>query len=450
MGDSPFRPPGSAGQRRMSREVLTGRKSLQTNVLRGFLALVDQGFVSLNSFVTIILVAQLCGQSAVNVYALAWSVLNIVRVLQERLLAAPYTVLVHQPHRDQPLFLGSSLAQQAGFSLLTSLLFVGLGFLFGVYNFSVEGLSACMFMIALAAPFILLRDHLRVVSCSHFRYGSAVALSGGALAIQIAAMLVAYQLGWLNAVVVFATMGGASAITAFAWLGLRPQPWSFRKQQAWDDCRCTLAFSRWLVAARVFPSVASCLLPFIAVWLINEDAAGALVSCITLANVSLIFVTGANNFYQPRAVTAYQNNGTSGLWKVLLEATIVFTVVLGTMCFVYFYWGDVLLSLLFGEDFRGYGSVVGILGVYALITSYSIVAGSGMTAIGKPKGLFLGEASFAVATIGLALLLSVPLGIEGAAYALLGGSVAATGIAVAIFWRMLNRINPEVAGGLTQ
>ena len=64
---------------------VVGRKR-STHAKRGLLALVDQGFVSLNTFVTMVLVTQLCARSDLNLYALAWSVFAFFRVGQERAL----------------------------------------------------------------------------------------------------------------------------------------------------------------------------------------------------------------------------------------------------------------------------------------------------------------------------------------------------------------------------
>ena len=156
--------------------------SLKRNLHDGVLALMDQAFVSLNSFVTVFLVAQLCSTRDINLYALAWSILNFFRVIQERTLAAPYFVFAHEQDQDKPTFLGSSLTHQGAFAVLSSLLFVVAASFFAIRQ-NPQGISSCLFVLVFAAPFILLRDHLRAVSCANFNYRAAVLLSGGALGI---------------------------------------------------------------------------------------------------------------------------------------------------------------------------------------------------------------------------------------------------------------------------
>jgi O-antigen/teichoic acid export membrane protein len=417
-------------------------QTIRQKLTQGFLALVDQGFVSLNTFLTLILVAKLGGQSAVNLYVLAWSILNVARVLQERMIGAPYVVFAHQDARDQQSFLGSSLIQQAIFSSATLVLFGLLSAVTARTNWLAmpDGMAVCLATIAIAGPMILLRDHLRVICCAHFKYPTAVFLSGSALLIQLALIVGVFLLGWLNAPFVFAAMGVASLLPAIVWFAARSQPFRLERQQATADWKTTFQYSRWLVAARVFPTVASCLLPFIALWMIDADASGAFGSCMTLANVSLIFVYGANNFFQPRAVKAFNQQGKKALCAILLESALFFGVVLSVLCGVYFLLGGQLLTIMLTEEFSEFGHVVGILGIYALIVSFSIVAGNGMAALGQPQGLFAGEVAFSIVTIVLAVLLCGSMGIAGVAWALVGGGCVATVIAVAFFVSLLRQV----------
>ena len=417
-------------------------QTTRQKLTHGFLALADQGFVSLNTFLTLILVAKLGGQSAVNLYVLAWSILNVARVVQERMIGAPYVVFAHQEVRNQQSFLGSSLIQQLVFSFATLVLFGLLSAVTAATDWFAmpNGMAACLAIIAIAGPMILLRDHLRVISCAHFKYSTAVFLSGSALLIQLGLIVAVFAAGWLNAAWVFAAMGVASLLPAIAWFAMRSQPFCLEREQASADWKTTFRYSRWLVAARVFPTVASCLLPFIALWMINADASGAFGSCMTLANLSLIFVYGANNFFQPRAVKAFNQQGKKALCAILLESALFFGVVLSVLCGVYFLLGGQLLTMMLTEEFSEFGHVVGILGIYALIVSFSIVAGNGMAALGQPQGLFAGEVAFSIVTICLAVLLCGTMGIAGIAWALVGGGCVATVIAVTFFVHLLGRV----------
>ena len=422
---SEHRPPSSAAD-----------SSIQRKVQHGILALVDQAFVSLNTFVTMIFVAQLCLQSEFNRYALAWSVFAIFRVIQERALAAPYVVFAHERDRDGPTFLGSSLVHQCCFSLLSSILLALLAVGVAIDG-RMEGMASCLFWFAIATPFLLLRDHLRAVSCTHFRYGVAASLSASAFLLQTGMILAAYGVQVLRVEIVIAAMGLASLLPCLVWLLARPHPYRVYWTQVTRDWLTVSRYSRWLVAARCFPSAASGLLPWIVLWQINENASGILVGCLTFANLSMMFILGANNFFQPRAVQALHSEGKRALCRILLESIVVFAVVLSSLCGFYFLFGEWLLEWIYGEGFTGYGNVVSLLGVNVLIVGFSMVAGNGMAALGKPKGLFWGEVAYAIVTLLMALLLTAPYGLIGTAIALCCGSLAATFVSLFVLGNLL-------------
>ena len=399
--------------------------SVRRHAVDVVLALADQVFISLTTFVTMILVAKWCGTADLNVYVLAWSVLNFFRVIQERALAAAYVVYAHETGRDSVAFLGSSLAHQGLFGIATAAAFVLLAAVASVAG-GPDGLATSLLVLAIASPLVLLRDHLRAISCTHFRYGVAVMLSGSALLIQLMVMFAFHRIDQLNAGVVFAAMGLSSLVPSLVWLKLRPQPYQLDRQQVRTDWRTTFQYSRWLVAARFFPSVASSLLPWIVLWLISEDAAGIWGACMTLANVGMMFITGSNNLFQPRAVRALHRHGKSAMTRILSVSAAFFAAALSVLCLVFFWFGGPLLGLVFEPSFAEHGIVVAILGLNVLLVSFSMVAGNGMAALEKPRGIFLGELTWSIVSIGAAVWLTSMYGLVGTAIALCLASLAAT------------------------
>lgn len=409
----------------MNAETPQSESNAGKSLTEAVLALADQAFVSLNSFVTIMVVAKFCTAGDLNVYVLAWAILNFFRVIQERMLAAPYVVFAHQPDRESSAFLGSSLIQQAFFSVASSVIFIALA---AIFNFvgGPEGFSVSLAVIAVALPPILLRDHLRAVSCTHFRYDAAALLSGVAFVLQLMLMYVCHVNSVLNANTVFAAMGIASLLPAVVWMLAKTEPFTFVRAQLRRDWMTCFGYSSWLVAARLFPSAVFSLLPFLVLYMIDEDASGIWGSCMTLANVSMNFVFGCNNLFQPKAVVALQTKGKSAMQHVLGLSAVVFSVVLSMICLVYFFLGDQLLGLAFNQKLAEYGNVVTILSLNVLICSLSIVAGNGLAALEKSRGIFVGEFLFCVATLTAAAILTPEYGLTGTAIAMCVGSVAAT------------------------
>jgi len=406
------------------------------NLTRGLLALIDQGFVSLNNFVTFILVAKFCSREDLNLYVLAWSIFNVFRVIQERGLAAPYFVFAHDKNRDNASMSGSSLVHQVLYAIAVIVLFVSLALIFGWQGKPV-GMAACILSLVIASPFVLLRDHLRAISCAHFRYSDAVMLSAIAMLVQIAFILLADWLGRMNVVTVFMAMGVGSLIPCGLWYLLRPIVIRFDVGRFRPDWKLTYAYSKWLVAARIFPSLAMGILPWIVMWAIDEDSAGTLGGCITLANISNMFVFGANYFFLPRAVKALNDNGQAGLTKILIETVVVFSAVLSCLCLVYLFLGNWILVFVFDESFEGYAFLASLIGLSYLIVSFSTIAGNGMTALGSPEGLFWGELAFGIVAIIFGTLLSIQFGLIGTAVALCVASLLATVVETRYLFRLL-------------
>lgn len=389
------------------------------------LALSDQAFVSLNSFVTMMVVAKFCSADELTVYVLAWSILCFFRVIEERMLASPYVVFAHQADRENSAFLGSSLVQQVVFSVASCLVFLLLAVLFTSRQ-SPEGLSTAFAVIAIAIGPILLRDHLRAVSCTHFRYAPAALMSGSALVLQLLIMFLAHRYARLTPNIVFAAMGVASLLPAVVWLALKTEPYTFIRSQFLKDWQVCFSYSRWLVAARFFPNVVNSLLPWLVLWMVSKEASGIWGSCTTLANVSMMFVIGCNNLFQPRAVVALQTTGPTAMRRVLESSAIVFSVALSLVCLVYLFAGERLLALAFNETLSQYGMVVTLLSVHVLICSLSIVAGNGLAAMEKSRGIFAGEFAWSVVTVIAAIALTPPFGLIGTAVAICIGSLTAT------------------------
>ena len=429
----------------MQEDVSTGENPEEINdqeptggkrdFLKALYALVDQGFVSLTNFITFVLVAKFGSRDDVNLYVLAWSIVNVARVIQERGLAAPYFVFANQSDRDRQTFLGSSLFHQSVFAVIAAFVFVVLSVVF-YFRGTPVGMLGCSMMLVVSAPFVLLRDHLRAISCAHFRYGAAVFLSSLAMLLQVAIIYGAFVAERMNVVVVFGAMGISSFVPCLIWILARPQPLKFDRTRFKSDWNDTLEYSKWLVTARIFPSVAMGLVPWIVIWVLDEDAAGTWGACVTLANISNMFVFGANYFFMPKTVRALDRDGIPGLYRVLIQTAVTFTIVLSALCMFYWWFGDFVMEHIFSGAFKGNASLAAVIGLSYLIVSYSTIAGNGMTAIGKPEGLFWGELSYGMVAIAAVIVLAMQYGLMGAAIGMCLAAVAATIVETAFLVRL--------------
>jgi O-antigen/teichoic acid export membrane protein len=85
--------------------------------------------------------------------------------------------------------------------------------------------------------------------------------------------------------------------------------------------------------------------------------------------------------------------------------------------------GPVLLSLLYSKDFAAGALLLQLLLLEACMTAMHQVLSQPFMALNRPGALGVQQAAGVITSVALLSLLSGPLGIEGAAWALLGGAV---------------------------
>ena len=106
--------------------------------------------------------------------------------------------------------------------------------------------------------------------------------------------------------------------------------------------------------------------------------------------------------------------------------------------------GPGLLSLLYSKDFAAGAVLLQLLLVEACLTAMHQVLSQPFLALDRPGALGVQQAAGVIASVALLFLLSGPLGIVGAAWALLGGAVVRLAAALAMFPTVLSLPLPRV------
>ena len=400
------------------------------------LALVDQAIVSLTNFITIVVLAKLCATNIFGSFALAWQIVSYVRSTNERLISAPYLVFVQRPLQDRRSLLGSSLGHEFTFGILSSLLLVLVGVALKVFGLLPQ-FSTGIIVVAIAVPWVVWRDHLRAISFANFRAEFAVMLDLAAAVLQLSGIAALAHFDVLNLLNIGLVLAFASLIPVVVWFCAKPFSMNVERDRFLRDWLESWEYARWLVYARCLGIGAYLVVPWIIASKLGDAPTGAFAICLSLAGLSLMFVTGLNNFLQPLAVRSYREGGKSGLVKTMWASVAVFTVVLLPLCVVYYFFGGQLLATIYKNSFREHASVIFILGLNVLAFSYAIVASNGLAALERPEGNFWGEISNFVVSCGLGFLLIGPFGLPGAALAITIGSVVATFVTLFAFVRIM-------------
>lgn len=405
----------------------------------GLFALVDQGIVSLTNFLTIVILAKLCSDSVFASFALAWQVVSYARTTQERVISAPYLAFVHRPNQDGPPLLGSSLGHELIFSMLSSVVLAIVACLLSFFPQSAR-VATGLFALSFALPWVLWRDHLRAISFANFRADLAIFLDLMAALIQLGGLgllvvTARLELPWIAMILAL-----SSLVPAVAWLVRRPFHVLFVRERLGADWKESWEYAKWLVLARSMGIAAYMIVPWVIAFKLGDVATGAFATCFNLVGLSLMFVSGLNNFLQPVSVRAYHRGGKVALLKSLWASAALFAVTLIPLCLVYLFFGSSLLTILYKESFGAYGMVVFIQGLGVLGVSFAIVASNGLAALERSQGNLWGEfGNFLVATLSAFPLIDA-FGLNGAAAAISLGSLVASVVTLFSFMRTVNEV----------
>jgi O-antigen/teichoic acid export membrane protein len=398
------------------------RKSLLS---RGLISLFDQIVVSGCTFFTMYLVSQNCSKADVGTFALAATVINFIRTVQERAIAAPYLAFAYQPGFKRNSFRGSSFMHQGVLSFVVAILAiaaVGVGWGLGVSS----PILAVVASLVVTLPLLMIRDQIRAISAANFEFIPQLVLDIAVGFVQFGGL---FFLAWANQfsiAYVYVALGLACAIPCLAWFWQHRASLEIDRTSLLSDWNHNWRYSRWLVGARVLGIFGYLAVPWIVAYFLDKSETGAFAVCSSLVGISLMFVTGLNNLFQPRTIRELHRSGMRGMKSTLVESIVVVSGVLCAISIGFALFGDIVLELLFGPAYRSYGHIAFLLSLSTLTVSFSVLFGNGLAALGNSRQYFWGEFACCAVSVSSAALLIPWLGLAGAAQSLIFGGIAAS------------------------
>jgi O-antigen/teichoic acid export membrane protein len=380
------------------------------------LGAVDQSIVSGVSFLCLIALAHWTNPQEFGAYVLANSLLGVLANLQHALIATPYSI---QRHRTSASASELAFAGLAQCGLLAAASLVVLAALGGALRyFGSVPVSDILFALAIAVPFVLMRELVREFSFAHLRMTRALALDIAAASIQLGALCFLTFTGRLSAVTAVLTLGLVSGIPAMVSLYLHRADFSWRTSNLRGLMINSLRLGRWLLLSRS----ASLLQGYAGVW-VSGLIAGVTTTAIYSACMSVVafanpVLFGLYNVLTPRAAMALKEQGHSGMWRAAVHDAILLGAIMSVFVVIVGLAGEHLMALLYPRDYAGYAALTMLLAVAALITAIGIPASNGMASL--ERGRQIASVSIASSMFNLALV-AVLL----AQYDLLGAGVAA-------------------------
>ncbi len=392
------------------------------------IVLADQAVCSGATFLTGVLVGRALSIGAFGEFSLGMSLSVFSLVLQDTLLATPYTFHVHNsPAERLPVLRAGALVQSLLLSLVGTVLLIAASLL--VFPDAGKGdLPLILRALGLSLPFLFLRECLRRQLFAEFSMGSALKLDTVVTAIQFALLGAFWFIGIFTPAAVFAVMATAAGAGSAMTLFIQRSRYDFRAIDVHNDTRENILYGRWLLVGSICHLGSLYAYPWLVYLAHGKAAAGAFAACYSLVNLLNPLILGFNNYFRPKIMKTRADEGIAAMDSLVRRACLFLGLASVLLILFMFAAGGWLVRIVYGAEFSGLGTVIGIVSISTLPVFVGAPLQLGTLALNKPQI----NPKFHAASLAVTIIIGTPLvlflGEIGAAagYAL----AAATGCAV--------------------
>lgn len=409
-------------------------------VRHGTMVVLDQGLLSIATFVTGALLARATTKEAYGVYVLGLSVVLLFQGCQRALVNVPFTVYAPKLHGDeQKAYQGSAFLHTLILCALVSIAMpIACLLSHGTYESLSSEADACVIfsLLGVVTASFFLREFIRNVLLARLQIWAGVAVNCSATGLQLAItgwLFAAHRLTLTNT---FEVMAATSALAAGYMI------WSHRGQmrivtrRVWRDFLHGFRTGKWVLIDVFAYMAASQAYPWLVLYFSDARQVAVFGVCAAFAGLPGPFARGAGAYIQPRMVHGYKDGNIASLSRLL---GLSFRV----MCIPYFAWlligsafANELIGLIYGRSYSGYAVLATLLLIRVVIEGVSSPLSQALQTLERADVATLGLVIAAILTLALGSLLIMQLGLEGAGIAAVAASLASA----AFKWTALRRI----------
>ena len=352
---------------------------------RAFIALLDQGAVSIASFGTGILLSRAFAgprREQLGLYYLAVTIGVLIVEVQNALISTPHTVTAPTLAPEQRRrYNGSALIHHAVLSLGITVVIALMALAAPAAGMASH--APMLLATALAAGAIALRNFARFLNLALHR--TAIACLGDYVVtiIQLAGILWLDRAGWLSAWSAVGVIGLASLAGGAVALLLSAREICPELARAWTDFRANWRLSRWVFASGVIGNAGVSLYP----WLIDR-LSGSLQTavwgnCSTVSSASNPLMMGLQNWVAPQVSHAYARQGGAAFRRYVFRAASLFLLILPPTLGVLWLAAGPLLRHLYHDATPNAVPLVLLLASGSIVATMSFVISRGLYSCGR-------------------------------------------------------------------
>ncbi|MFT3786350.1 MAG: oligosaccharide flippase family protein [Tepidisphaeraceae bacterium] len=350
---------------------------------RAFLALGDQGMVSVATFITGWFVTKVSKEEA-GLYTMSLSLWVLLSEVHNSLVSNPHMIRVPKLRgRILQAFNGSTLTHQLILSAVLTVLTLMAANVAWAHGARDE--ASILLVSALGTMPVTLRNYARNFCFATRRADHAFVLDGFVSALQVGGVIVLawmHKLGAVNAVLVLAA---ANLISTIGWLVFARSSFSMRGKYVRCIAKHNWQIGKWIFASSMMWVAGMNLYPWVINGLRGAGEAGVFGACGLLASLGNPLVTALQNHLGPSIAHAHDEMNEEAFRRYVLRATIGFALLVLPISVGMALFSQRLLDLLYKGQYAGNGPVAAVL-VFAIVAQAgSFAASRGLFCIGRAK-----------------------------------------------------------------
>jgi O-antigen/teichoic acid export membrane protein len=198
--------------------------------------------------------------------------------------------------------------------------------------------------------------------------------------------------------------------------------------------------SRWLSLSEILEWMASYSYFAIAALFLGASAVGALRAAQNIMALSNVFIFGLENILPVRASRVFVDQGIAGLDRFIVKVRYLVLGIVLTVFTVASVASNFWLSLLYGEEYGGYGYVVVGVGLASILVAMGVPLRIWMQTMERTRPVFH---SYLISLAVVAVFVMPSTWLLGLPGLLLGIIVCAT-VALAVMWRGVSRVRRTI------
>jgi O-antigen/teichoic acid export membrane protein len=347
----------------------------------GSLALIDQAVVSATNFCTSLLIARVCGKAELGIYMLAWTVTMLVNEVLTAVILTPYNVI--SPTFDaaqQVRYRGSMVLHQLALSAVCSVCLICAAMQMVRFPDS-TGLGRLLGLLAGLIVVLVFREFARRMYFAHLQMRTAVITDavGSFLQLSLIAWMIRYRI--LNAPSAYIAIALASTVPGLVWLITYRHGFTVSFSTAVIDFRRNWHVAKCILGSGMLWAGAMYAYPWLLVWMHGISATGVWAACYGLVALSNPVLLGFGNYLGPKIAILHGRHGMPAMRSYVWRSCAMFAGLLTPLAVIAWFWGDPLVSHLYGAAFSGHTTAIRFLVVNVLIAGAAFPFSRGLFSI---------------------------------------------------------------------